>query len=395
MNMMAAQPGAPFHFPMEADDNMEISSPHMFHDQDIDIDLELGDGEEVVGEDENMLEDAPTDELAGMTGQAQPALVDDEMADDAPTPRPEIQTSFAFGPSDFNTEANDLDLLDDGEDYPFGGYQDTDPSQGARLVNEYIGSANIFPELPLASDTKDAENSLSRYGNITSEYALAELEPLEEVGNTTTLQTVESELSREQPTVPTSAVDEQFTTTPVPSASLDPTDKSIPEPVENQTRTMHESLDGTVNLDDEATKQGMANSVTLTEQEEPHFEQGAGHYQPEGELDEDGSSEEDDTVPPLHPVAVKYQNEEMSLFQSKESEVEHSPTFLLQDQALASQSILDLLNACRDVLAGSVDTSEELCLGMDDLGLDFCEVSEIPRSSESQHANIGVQIDNS
>ena len=395
MNIMAEQPGAAFQFSMEADDNMEISSPHTFHDQDIDIDLELGDGEEVGGEDENMLEDAPTDELLGMMGQAEPALIDDEMADDAPTPRQEIHTRFGFGSSGFNAEANDLDLLDDGEDYPFAGYRETDPSQEAELVNEYVQQDNSFQELPLASNANSMGSRQPSHGGllVSQGGAVASLS-LDNAGSANSVQPLESELSREQPAGPIPVASEHFSTVPA-QVSMDRTEIAVPEPkIADITHVTYDNLDGASNLPGESARRAVDISVAPVEHDGSHPESGEGHYPPEAEPDEDGSSENTEVIPSLHPVVVKYQSEEMSLFQSKESEVEHSPTFLLQDQTLASQSILELLNACRDVLAGSVDNSEELSLRMDELGLDFSEASETPSLSEVLDNNANIWTDN-
>ena len=373
--MMAEPPGVAFQFSMEADDSMEISSPHMAHDQDIDIDLELGDGEELAGEDENMLEDAPVNELSGMIDQAEPALVDDEMAEYAPTPRPEIQTSFGFAPSDFNTEANDLDLIDDGEDYPFAGYPEVDVPQEAEFMGEHIHQDNSLQELSLASDANNTDNGQLSHDDIIASGNHAEESVSLKPESTHTLQPLESGLSLGQPGVRSSVASEQFPTVPT-QASMNHADISTPKPIAGETQVVRDSLDGTFILPDDSEIRDLDSPVAQVEQEQPHPEPIEAYYRPEGEPDEDGSSEDADVVSSLHPVVVKYQSEEMSLFQSKESEVEHSPTFLLQDQALASQSILELLNACRDVLAGSVDGSEELSLRMDDLGLDFSEVSE-------------------
>ena len=384
MNIMAEQPGAPFHFSMDGDDNMEISSPHTLHDQDIDIDFELGDGEDVIGEDENMLEDAPRREFLDGTGQAQPTSVDDEMADDIPTPKEDSHVSFAFAPSDFNPEANDLDLIDDGEDYAFGDYQEIEPSNEVDFAAEPGEQQDISQRqadqesafqghLPGTTVNNPGEGQPSYGDDIASEYKAAGPE-YAEIEKPTRLS--ESRLSQDQTSIQKSEGEEQSSFTLTSQTTLDHAEALTTELAKGSNPAAQNALDVAYELSVDSNKQDIEELADNEVHQESYPDSEVGHDQSEVGLDDDGTDEHRHPVQSLHPIVVKYQNEEMSLFQSKESEVEHSPTFLLQDQTLASQSILELLYACRDVLAGSMDDSEELNLRMDVLGLDFCEVSE-------------------
>ena len=367
---------------------MEISSPRVFHDQDIDIDLELGDGEEVVGEDENMLEDAPSSEFLGATETVQPAVVDDEMADDIPTPKNDGHASFAFGAADFNPEVNDLDLIDDGEDYTFESYQEMEPSREVEFMTGHEEEENIiqgqreqesvFPGHQPASRADDPNESQPGYGEVSpsdhkSDHASAGLEHAE---NVDLAQVSNFKQSQDQATIQNSEGEEQRSIVPASQGSLDQTEAPTPQIAKDQRLTDQASLQNNPGQFVHSDNQGTEKSIDDTVHQESHSDSEEGHYQSEVGLDNDGTNEHPQTVQPLHPVVVKYLNEEMSLFQCKESEVERSPTFFLQDQALASQSILELLASCRDVLAGSVDDLEELNLRVDVLGLDFCEVRQ-------------------
>ena len=76
----------------------------------------------------------------------------------------------------------------------------------------------------------------------------------------------------------------------------------------------------------------------------------------------------------VHPVTVVYQGSEMSLFPPADEDLEHSQTYLLHDERLASESIMHLFGACRSVLADSIEEDDELEITVGDLGLQISEV---------------------
>lgn len=76
----------------------------------------------------------------------------------------------------------------------------------------------------------------------------------------------------------------------------------------------------------------------------------------------------------IHPVAVVYQDSEMSLFPPTDEDQEHSQTYLLHDESLASESIMNLFGACRLVLADSIEEDDELEITIGVLGLEISEV---------------------
>lgn len=74
------------------------------------------------------------------------------------------------------------------------------------------------------------------------------------------------------------------------------------------------------------------------------------------------------------PVTLLYQDTEMSLFPPAEG---GQTTYFLSDEGLARQSIETLFEACRNVLAGSIEDEEKLEFFIDDLGLRISEVGNI------------------
>lgn len=74
------------------------------------------------------------------------------------------------------------------------------------------------------------------------------------------------------------------------------------------------------------------------------------------------------------PVTLIYQDTEMSLFPPAEG---GQTTYFLSDEALVSQNIENLFDACRNVLAGSIEEEEKLEFSIDDLGLRISEVGYI------------------
>lgn len=71
------------------------------------------------------------------------------------------------------------------------------------------------------------------------------------------------------------------------------------------------------------------------------------------------------------PVTLIYQDTEMSLFPPAEG---GQITYFLSDEGLVNQVIKNLFDACRNVLAGSIEEEEKLEFSIDDLGLRISEV---------------------
>lgn len=77
---------------------------------------------------------------------------------------------------------------------------------------------------------------------------------------------------------------------------------------------------------------------------------------------------------PILPVTLIYQETEMSLFPPADG---GQTTYFLSDEGLLSQNIDNFFEACRNVLAGSIEDEEKLEFSIDDLGLTLSEVGHI------------------
>ena len=76
----------------------------------------------------------------------------------------------------------------------------------------------------------------------------------------------------------------------------------------------------------------------------------------------------------LHPITVVYQGNEMSLFPPSDQGLEQSQTYFLHDESFARDSISNLLQQCRLVLADSINERDKLELKISDLGFNIDEV---------------------
>lgn len=75
-----------------------------------------------------------------------------------------------------------------------------------------------------------------------------------------------------------------------------------------------------------------------------------------------------------YPIIVHYQDNQISLFPPTDGE-EQSETFFLSDETLAGGNIREVLEACRSVLAESINEADELQLVIPTLNLLILEVS--------------------
>lgn len=94
-----------------------------------------------------------------------------------------------------------------------------------------------------------------------------------------------------------------------------------------------------------------------------------------------------------HPVTVVYQDSEMSLFPPTDEDQEHSQTYLLHDERLANESIMNLFGACRLVLADSIEEDDELEITIGELSLQISEsATECTSTTLAQIIDLYVQL---
>lgn len=77
----------------------------------------------------------------------------------------------------------------------------------------------------------------------------------------------------------------------------------------------------------------------------------------------------------LPPILVGYQGNEFNLFPPPDQDEEHIKTFFLDDEYHADETIKQLLDVLRSVLAENIDEHDELTISIVDLDLDISEVS--------------------
>lgn len=138
---------------------------------------------------------------------------------------------------------------------------------------------------------------------------------------------------------------------------------------DEQTVTESEALQ----VADETAETGVASDKENTEQGDSKQE-----YQ-----DEDQPSEVINDLPSLPAIKVLYQDNEISLFPPREGD--SSETFFLEDEGLGSESLAELLKACRQVLGDHIAEGEELTFDIESLDLHLTEVNT---SSLKSHWNL-------
>ncbi|CAG8956811.1 hypothetical protein HYFRA_00011200 [Hymenoscyphus fraxineus] len=363
--------------PNMADDNMEISSDHGQNIDDIDIDIEFtavdGDAGEdymvddtpmnIGFEDSNNDEDLLTapDELMGddisfgdetddhhdgpldlMIDDA-PASIFETVIEDLAEETAQDPSNTATGlPLDIHTENHNITSLD------FG------PSQSEQ---EAGSDTHGFP-LPLESTSEPVQaNSATSPVNAISDTL--------ELGNNS-----ESDIAAEQAILPELSTDlkeSQDLNTETPNPNVSPHDattishrEETPElPIEDEVGHGNELAEN------ETTKSPKASALNTTDTTQTQLSQDQGN-------DHEELFPESTLV--LAPeVVVVWRSVEYSLFPKSESD--NPDTFFLSDPSILEQTLGEFLQAIRDVIHGELEDEDELCMAIEDLGLEIEETS--------------------
>ena len=88
---------------------------------------------------------------------------------------------------------------------------------------------------------------------------------------------------------------------------------------------------------------------------------------------ETSTAEETTSVSLSHEVVVVYQNSEYSLF--SKSETDDIDSYFLSDLSIKEKPLSNLFEAIRDVIRDDLNDEDELCISIEDLGLEIEEVS--------------------
>jgi len=94
----------------------------------------------------------------------------------------------------------------------------------------------------------------------------------------------------------------------------------------------------------------------------------------ERDEEQENASRQNSAPTMLHPVILRYQGQDMSLFPPLEED--DSTTYFLEDPSLAFETLDKLLAACHNLLGESLGHDDEIVLEIPSLGLHICEESK-------------------
>ena len=374
---------------LSVDDQMEVTSEIDRGSEtveDIDIDLDLAGENQGVDEDEYMLEDEINLTKKGDIGEQDPrGSMDDEMADDAYLEGVKPERSLTYDEDLEDADSVEQDLDEDTVAEP--PVQDPSESYSEVLDREKLNESHEpndeeYHTLDInANEEQDQEiyqqpDSFNNDLSVETELVGDEQEYMLNHGQNATLPKVQGNSDQNQeddlhgPSV--SSADGHYEHTEITS---EVSHVRRQDPVEE-----NESLSSNRSTDVNTFAQGeLVNSVgpileEMVNYSSPSVIKGFKSSETSNVIEADGSKESN----PLHPVIVMYQDNEISLFPLITNEEEHSSTYFLQDEEVASQSITKLLGACRLVLADNVSAEEELMIHFEELGLQISEVTLNP-----------------
>ncbi|KAF2815776.1 uncharacterized protein BDZ99DRAFT_122136 [Mytilinidion resinicola] len=338
------------------DDDMEITSEIQYGDDDIDIDLDLGGEYTHHHDDDQMLEDAMSDQGHAQHQSTYPDN-DDNMFDD---------------------ELDDNEgMMQDNQDHI--SIPDEHLTDVSELGHEEATQTNV-PNVAMDPDDDleldfDFEDEVSKEAGTVDQALL------------TTQAQYEQTVDAIAPTTAEQAVQEGVVAQSVP-ATLSPTEPSNVHPVsplpavEGSADNLETTSPNFVTADATQNEEhaqylsppGSLGEERNDENEVPTHDHSGSPYAAHDDIQEfaHSHSQRDDfyqTHPgPLHPVIVIYaDNEPMSLFHPRVED--ESQTYFLEDESIAHETIYELLQACRTVLGDTISDEDELEMDIAKLGL--------------------------
>lgn len=326
------------------DDDMEISSDieHGGNRADIEVDVDLVDDEDYMiddstGDNDLYLEDPTKD--------------DDLMIDDG-----EDEIVAQDGPMEDDVDLRDEELLD----IPLLNDRATnDVGQLGPTVASNLPDIQITVTTPLNLDQKhnfdSTDTPLPTSTSHLMNHTEDDIDPHDE--DTAALEAASVTDSKEEPPAETVVSEDRFyvhgQTKHDADESSQPSllhSEGVIDVVES---SLHNDLSGVTadaKVDDD--REGMHTSLVVSA---PH------------------SSEPNELVDRVHPVVVKYYEEEVYLFRS--ADATDARSYFLDDESLVFESLKDILKRCREVLVDSVDEHSILELVIPKLDLVINEVS--------------------
>ncbi|KAL9118758.1 MAG: hypothetical protein Q9187_004696 [Circinaria calcarea] len=377
------------------EDPMEISSElgqKIATGEDIDIDLDLVDDRSENEDDEYMIEDMePLVDLDGSGDNELRSSNDDEMADDAHTPLMVEDVTFS----------NDEDLVDAEED-------NLDLNTSADVITTTANpgqvqteDSDLYQQTPVAQVTKDVKDYAGDYtqsnlvtaGEGTVFHHPQILEP-------ETNDDGSKELSLPSPTSADPNDDVAHTITDEASYSKDSDNlnNNLLGAPGNLLLGVQTPLEPSDSKRIESNHDLFLQPSTLVHILQGAQDDDADNHQPVAKTPpHTDNAPYDDTqlnhTSHVHSVIVVYQQSQISLFPPMEQNSDQAETYFLSDASLAGKSILELLKACRIVLAESINEEDELEIKLESLNLDFCEcTAESSTTSLSQILELYLQL---
>lgn len=340
--------------PPAHEDNMEMSSPsaNNLYDEDLDLDIQYADNQT---DDERMLEDGEPLRPGTAT--------DEEMGDDDPTLTAQVtEEEMQDGPDDFviaTDDQPDEDLIDYDEDF----------ADDAQINANTVSTQNAEPVLETSAAAETVDEEIVRQPDtVAVEEPAAEEVAQETVGS----DVLEQPATEVQELVESES--QHATGNLEPDAPAPNTADVKAGTTQDETQLQALAADEAGVHDDEAFAEEQVEDHT-TDRRPPPLMPGA--------LDTSTSHIPEGPPTPtdtgLHPMTVKFLDYEMPLFKSH-----RQLDGLLKDDNLASVSLADLLQHCRQRLLikigeDCVTTQQDLVLHFEQLHLFINEVCHISK----------------
>lgn len=371
------------HFMMDApglNDQMELTSDHPVateNTDDFDIDLDLMQDQEPDNDvivDDALPEIEDPEEAPGHISDTQhdADMLDEEITEEQPSttnaPYEQYQEGYyqtdeTYHDNNNSYEAEMVDGFEEEMATPVPNAESAEPL--VAVPSE--GTGNIESQPPKSPKDDEAHIGSTKSSEDTG---IPELEgdhiPVRESQETGSNQ--EEAVDQESRSVPEVSNAEQQRITNQEHTDTDHNVTSYPK-----TATSHGGRNVTESEHLQVTEESGQTRIPPDTEDTEH-----GDYEQE-EQDEVQTSEIVTELPSLPPIKILYQDNEISLFPPREGD--SSEIFFLQDEALASENLAELLKECRQVLGDHIAEGEELTLDIDSLNLHLTEVNMTPLKS--------------
>lgn len=377
------------------DDNMEMASPYQGPVDDFEIDIDAME-DQASNADRDMTAADDYMENSHEENHEHNGLPDEDMVDDEAEPSMVDADEYAETgqnilefeevKTDDERKTYEADMLEDDYD------QDLDAAAVESENQAPVALASADAEQTSRVEPGDEEKTETGGKDHTEPQPQAELQELDESqarresDSKSTAHCLHGEhpVEEVEPTEPAEPVEKVEEAEPThvearPTEDL-AEDTNITEKVEKtEPQTIpdnHEETHEDWQDPDDRDKESNQPQPLAEEQKEAEVEDGR-----EQQVSEPNDREADQghartETPPLYPVKVYYQDNEISLFPPREGDA--SETFFLEDESLAYESFGTLISACREVLQNHISENEVLVIDIETMNFQLTEVSFPP-----------------